>query len=195
MPALPVISNVFRCAFEFSGGIVNPVTVLHFKCTDSSDVTAIAARLGAARVASGHNPWLAMHEDYLTNSVLITPLDGSTAGTAQALGSDVGGAQSGDQILNDACLVSFHTARRGSRGRGRAYIGPIVEGIQAGGLLTGTVEADTLTAWAAWHAALESGTPSITPVIASYVHADEHTITSLRVNTKVASQRRRLDRR
>ena len=195
MGALPVIANVFRCAFEFTGGIVNPVTVLHFKCTDTSDVAEIATAIGAAHIAAASNPWIAMHSDYTTSGVLITPLDGHTAGTSQPLGTTLGGAQSGDQILNDAVVLSEHTAQRGSRGRGRVFIGPITEGVQNGGLITGTLQTDTLNHWASWHAELRAGSPSIDPVVASYTHADSHTIVGLRVNTKVGSQRRRLDRR
>jgi hypothetical protein len=50
----------------------------------------------------------------------------------------------------------------------------------------------TLDSWAGWHAALLANSPQIVPVVASYKHADAHPIVGLRIDSTIATQRRRL---
>jgi len=103
------------------------------------------------------------------------------------------GGGTGETIVQGCALVSLHTAQRGSRGRGRVYLGPITEGKQADGTLVAASQIQTLDAWAAWQENMLSATPSIELGVASYTHADFHPVTSIRVDSIIATQRRRLD--
>jgi len=97
-------------------------------------------------------------------------------------------------IGNMAGVMSFRTTQRGSRGRGRIYMGPIGEGNNENNFLSTTVQAGMVTQWSNFHTAMRAHTPVIDPVVASYVHADAHSITSIRADAKIGTQRRRLQR-
>jgi hypothetical protein len=193
MAPLPTITNVFRCAIEWNGSPIRPVTVFHVESVTTQDVSLIASTLGSTYPAAGGKPFQMMHGNYSASSVLITPLDGHTAGVVAPLGITINGASSGDQILNDAVVVAFQTAQRGPRGRGRVFIGPIAETSQTSGVVDAPNAAATLTGWVTWHAALRTATHPCPMVVASYTHADYHAITGVRVNSKVGSMKRRLD--
>jgi hypothetical protein len=127
----------------------------------------------------------------LLTSMEILPLDGTSASTTHAVSPTQGGDQA-SQIVPEACLVlSLHTPQRGARGRGRVYIGPICEGIMANGLVDGTVESDTVTAWGAFQTSVNGA--GVTWVVASYRHADQHPIIGLRADAVCGVQRRRLN--
>lgn len=192
---LPTIANVYRLAFNWIGSIsVHPVNILHVRCTDTSDVTAIVGAIGDAydAIASG-GPFNCLSSEYAVSALQITPLDGVTAATDQPLGTTIVGSGTGDQILNNCGLVSFHTAQRGPRGRGRMYVGPITESKQNGGQLDNTAQTEMLTGWDNWNDELVAGAVSVQLVVASYVHADAHDVASIRIDDVVATQRRRLD--
>jgi hypothetical protein len=89
-------------------------------------------------------------------------------------------------------IASFHTGFRGSRGRGRNYVGPLGETDTDNGKISGALATAVLAHWNAWFAALV--TEGATPVVASYVHADAHTIDAVQIKTHCGSQRRRLRR-
>jgi hypothetical protein len=194
MPPLPTIANVYRCAVPWFGLSPAPVNVMHFRTTDTSDVAEIVSAIGDAydAITSG-GPWHCLDNNFSATELAITPLDGVTAQSNQPLGTTMIGSASGELIPSMAGVVSFATTQRGPRGRGRVYVGPITESQQDGGFLETTALTEMLTGWGQWHAAMRAGSPSIDPVVASYVHADAHSIVSIRVDFVVGTQRRRLD--
>lgn len=192
MAPLPTITNLFRVEFIWNGTPITPVNVLHFESVASADVRAIALKLGSTYPGAGGKPFQILHGNYSCSSVLITPLDGHTAGTVQPLGVTINGATSGDMILNDACCVSFQTAQRGPRGRGRTFIGPIAESSQGNGVISSAEATAVLNGWTTWHSAMRATPTPLSPSIASYVHSDYNPIVGVRVNSKVSSQIRRL---
>lgn len=195
MAGLPTIANVYRIGIEWQGGLVKPVNVFHVKNVSGATVPEIAAAIGAATPTGTQKIWKFLSSGYHADHVVVTPLDGHTAGVPVPLGVTWAGDGSGDEIMNDAAVISFHTGQRGSRGRGRLYQGPITETRQSNGLLDGGDVSDTVSAWSTFHASMRSGSPSIDPVVASYKWADSHSIVSIRVDSVVGSQRRRLDQR
>lgn len=198
MSPLPVIADVYRIALNWTtsipGGGRNATNVLHVRSTGDVDHvgTTMATLLEAAAVAD--NPFALLDGDYVLISLNVIPLDGTSVGVDYPVESTNGGG-TGDSIPNMANCVAFHTARRGPRGRGRIFIGPIAESEQEDGLMNSTATAIAVAEnWVTLHAAMRAADPSIDPVVASYAHADANSITSVRCNFKLASQRRRLDR-
>lgn len=193
MAPLPTIADVFRCAFTWINGAGNQTTnVLHFRCTGTVDDVA-QALFDVFDDAGFQNPWGALDSDYEITSVNITPLDGVTASSDHALPGTNGGG-TGDQIPNMAMVISEKTGQRGARGRGRVFVGPVSEGQSNGGFFDSGFAAAVLSNWDDFHDALVASTPSVVPVVASYVHEDAHDITSYRVDIKAGTQRRRLQR-
>lgn len=192
--ALPVIADVFRVLFPWApqNGLATS-NVIHLQTT-STDLEEIGLAIGTAWDAiSTGSPFNAMPASFLTAAVNITPLDGVTAAQDVALGTEISGSGSDQYSPATAALVSLHTAQRGARGRGRVYVGPCKEGSIDNGALSGTVQGDMLDGWDQWWDAALAGTPSLQLGVASYVHADFHAISSIRVDTLVATQRRRQD--
>lgn len=185
----PVIADTFRCALLWHnpGSVLVPVNVLHVHApgkTASQVATALQANIT-------QNMFLCNESSWTQDEIDILPLDGATA-TQQFPGSGKTGAVAGDPIIACSVVVSLKTAQRGARGRGRVYCGPIVEAKQTSGKIL-TADATTIvTAWNTFVTAMN--TAGCTLVVASYVHADQHAVTSERCDIPLGTQRRRQDR-
>jgi len=92
-----------------------------------------------------------------------------------------------------AALVSLRTTIRGPRGRGRQYVGPIVEQAQENGVMEGTTRANLQTAWLSFANDLQELDPAMALCVASYVHAEAVNVSTITVDQLTASQRRRQD--
>lgn len=194
MPPLPTIANTFRVTLDWTTQHgIRPVNVFHVHSA-SSDVLAIGADIQNAMVVpSPLALFKCMQSDFTIPSFSILPLDGSTATVTIAASGQGGGGGSGQLVPAAAGVVSFHTAQRGARGRGRMYVGPCTETVISDGALDTTVQTQMLSAWGDFLTALPTGTEGVTMVVASYVHADQHAITNIRVDTLIGTQRRRQD--
>ena len=120
--------------------------------------------------------------------VEIIKLDGSSA-TVPCIPANTLTGTGGSEYISQGCLVaSWHTAQRGPRGRGRTYYGPISENAQNGGhgAWSGPGVASDLNDYIA---ALNSDGAEL--VVASYVHADAHTVTHATNDGALRTQRRR----
>lgn len=191
MAPLPTIPNCVRIAINWSQSAgVRPVNVFHI-VTASTDEAEIAEAIGDAFIAAGANVFACVQDGFTIDTYTITLLDGSSAGQVVNEARTIGGQASGDPIPAVAGVLSFHTAQRGPRGRGRMYLGPIGEGIQAGGILSGSVGINCAAAWQ--DVDTELGTSSINGglVVASYVHAEAGAVTSISMRPQVGTQRRR----
>lgn len=193
MAPLPVIANVFRVSMPWQGGIVHPVNVFHVKSATSSTASDVGDAIDEALLGLTGDPWNSIHEDYTCPTLEIIELDGASATFAKNLDHIPQGAATGPEVPNTCGVVSFHTDQRGSRGRGRMYVGPVGEDIINDGELQPSNAADMLTGWEELITNLPSSTPSLQLVIASYVHADSHQVTSVRVDNILGTQRRRQD--
>lgn len=195
MPPLPTIANTYRVTLPWSNnGGIKPINVIHVRKASGTD-EQVAEALDAAFNA-GHHSWMfnVLQDARELTDLEILPLDGSSATMIEGLTTpETGGAGSGELIPQACALVSLHTSTRGPRGRGRVYVGPLLEGDQADGLLNGSRATTMLNGWGEFIANLASGTPSLELVVASYVHATAATVTSVRIDTVIATQRRRLD--
>lgn len=187
---LPVIPHIFRVTlpWERSSG-VKAVNVLNVSCTTGNE-----SDIGAAFDSHMTNAMFDLQSvDQVLKRVEIIHLDGTSATQSYSFATPKHGLQgAGSQVIpaSAACL-SMHTPTRGSRGRGRVYLGPVAENAQADGILDASGAAAVLAAWQAFDAALIAQTPSMRLVVASYKHAVAVFVTSYRVDAAATTQRRR----
>jgi hypothetical protein len=193
MAPLPTILNVVRCDIQWNvvGG-VSPHNSFHIGTTED-DMSVVGLALGAAFDDGGVSCWGAMHEDYTATQILLTPLDGHTAGTEQPLGTVIGGASAGTPLPSTAAVLSFRTTQRGSRGRGRIYQGPVGENGTNSGLLEAGIPPAVIVAWQTAQESIQTNLPDGDLVVASYTHSDAESVVSIGMRFEVGTQRRRQD--
>jgi hypothetical protein len=192
MPALPVIAGTWRVTMNWpSIGGVAPRNVFHIS-TSSTDVSHIVDAINTAFVAA---PDMAacVASVYTCTSIDLLPLDGHTATSTHELPDGLGGESSTAFVPQVAGLVSLHTAQRGPRGRGRQYMGPVGEGAITEGILEASPQAAMQSDWEQFITTLGEQSPAVVLVVASYTHADAHVVTSVHIDTVLATQRRRQD--
>jgi len=191
MPPLPVIPDVFRVVLEWNAhGGVSPVNVLHFFADGAT--SAQVAGVIADHITS--DMFSVVGQDFTLDTIAITPLDGSTATTHHSLGVGVAGQATGQAMLNMAACLNFGTTQRGSRGRGRVFLGPITESVNTGeNNWDGAQRTDLRNDWAAFITACGTDSPSVVLGVASYAHGDFHIITSLTPDTLLRSCKSRLN--
>jgi len=194
MPPLPVIADTYRVTLDWSGASsVGAKNVFHVYAP-GGDVAGVGGAIDGAfddGNAAG-NLWQCVTSTAFFSSYEVLPLDGSTGTQIFAPTNAQQGQVSGDYIPQSAGVISFKTAIRGPRGRGRMYLGPVGESVQDNGQMHSTTAASLLAAWAAFIASLDTASCPLT--IASYVHRDQHVVTSHRVDQYMGTQRRRQDR-
>lgn len=191
--ALPVIANTVRVTWEFKSYLgVTPRIVQHYRTA-----TANMSDLGAAiwnNAADGiFGP---MHESFEPEALALLPLNGTSATTivANPFPSDSNLCNGTGQIMPAvAALMTWRTLLRGPRGRGRSYIGPVVESAVSDGVLDEPWLSDLEDAWTATLGALSGEDPSISLCVASYVHEESTVVASGRSVRTLATQRRRQD--
>lgn len=191
---LPVISDVFRVALEWSpsGLISKPATnVMHFKAAGLTESDIYTALDGAVTA----NMWAHTSTGVGVAHVAVQKLDGSSAGSIFATGAPskwVGTHSSSDLFPAGAVVAKFGTAKRGRSYRGRAYLPWVCEAAQAFGNVDGTVLTNMNTAWATWLSTMHGG--AAVPGVASYKLSTFEPITSVVVEPLLATQRRRQPR-
>ena len=189
MAVLPTIANTFRVTLNWhTAHGITPRNVLHILAPSANEVD-VANEVDAAFVAAT-NCFQPMCDDFNFDQMDVIKLDGSSATQTVTVPDGIAGGESGDCIPAACCVVGFHTLQRGARGRGRIYIGPIAEVSQTQGILTSSALTDMASSWATFHDHLI--TNSMALVVASYVHADQHEVTSVHIDSILGTQRRRL---
>jgi hypothetical protein len=193
MPALPTINDVFRVTFEFlSSDAHRANNVLHFRTT-GTDAELAATINDVLDNGGSYNPWTALSNSWECSNINVLPLDGSSAGQDYPLSPNIVGDGSGNVLPNCCLLVSLHTSQRGSRGRGRVFVGPVTEDNVSNGVFGTLYAGGVASQWQSFIDDLAAATPAVALVVASYVHSDAHDVLSHRVDLTMATQRRRLD--
>ena len=136
--------------------------------------------------------WDYVQEDYSFDNVDVLKLDGVSAAQNFSVTAQ-GSLVAGDSIPQSAGVLSFRTTQRGSRGRGRIFLGPIAEDNQAQGIVNNTIRNTVLADWQAFQAALIAASPACDLVVASYVHADAHLVTTIKADQVVGTIKARVD--
>lgn len=183
MPPLPTITDVFRVTLNWNTAHgIAPRNVLHFFASGAT-ASDIADGFDAHVQSDQFNH---VQQDWAFTSIDVLKLDGSSA--TQTVGVDaVGSLVSGDWIVGTAAVLSLHTAQRGSRGRGRLFLGPLPESRLSNGLIVDPTA--IVTAWGTFFSGMSGD--GIVPGVASYVHADFHVLTSHRIDLVPGQVRRR----
>lgn len=196
MPPLPTIAGVVRVTVPFNAAnSIAPALVFHFDTTlaDEDDI-GLAFSTGWQTVRATAEPIYPMADDFIATTLDIIKLDGSSATFTYTLPTVIQGNQGGEYSPASCAVVSMHTAQRGPRGRGRKYVGPIVEGKMTDGSLNVDAVGEMQDAWDLLLGQWNSPAGDLRLGIASYVHSDFHPVTSARVDGVLGTQRRRQDR-
>lgn len=190
---LPLIADVYRCAFKWQDPAFssNAVNVMHFK-KSGSNPAAIAAILNTNVSA---NMWYCQEASSFIGEVDITPLDGTSVTypyIPPVAANWTGQRTTTDKMPNACNLIKLVTAKRGRSYRGRVYLPWIHAASPTNGVLDAGTVSNCTTAWVAFLAAMaSSGAPL---VIASYLHATAEPVVAVICERDIATQRRRNQR-
>jgi hypothetical protein len=193
MPMLPVIANVWRCAFVGDSGTgLNFVNVMHFLDDLGTQVytdffTAIEANVQA-------NQYVLLSENYRVKELHLTKLDGVSSTRVHTTSSARWtGTETGNVMPAVAAVVHEQTALRGAAHRGRIFLGPWPEVSGASGeIAAGSGFTDMAGAWNDFLTDMQGA--AWPPVVASYKLGSAQVIESLTLERLLATQRRRQSR-
>lgn len=191
MAPLPIIANAVRVGINWSSSAgVRPVNVFHL-ITDSHDEVAIGAALDAAFSGASPNPFAIVMANFSVESWAITLLSSASATQIVSCTESIHGDGGGNLIPQVAGVLSLRTSERGSRGRGRLYLGPVGEADQDAGLMPSGMPAATVTAWNDVADALADDPLNISFGVASYVHEEIAGVQTFSMRRQFGTQRRR----
>ena len=188
MTPLPVIADIARVELHWSNGAgTTSENVFHVEAPGLTEAQ-ISATLDSE--------WDDSMQTFISSAMsfkehYITLLDGTSPQQVINCSTRTGG-DGGDGVLEAAQVISFRTATRGPRGRGRLYLGPVSEAHMNSGHFSSAPIAGCLAAWIAFANAIEVATDSCRLVVASYTHATAAPVTNIIASDEVALQRRRL---
>jgi hypothetical protein len=156
----------------------------------ASSAGAVAGLLDSSAQALQWDP---VQSTAVVTELRVTPLDGSGATfVLTTSGAKWTGRTAGEAVPAEAALISFRTALRGPRHRGRIYLPWVGEASQSNGAIAAASIANMNTGWTAFISALSAG--GATLVIASYVAASAQAVSSFLVEAQSGTQRRRQSR-
>lgn len=188
---LPVITNVFRVALEWGGGIAggsNPVNVMHFlDSLGGQDENALNTALNAH--------WSSTQQTctataLAATTMVITALNG-TSGSQTYVSANARwvGETGGQYIPASSSLIKLTTPLRGRSHRGRLFLPGLGEAAQDGGIVSAGLVTACNTAWASFLTAMN--TANWPMQVASYKLATSATVTHAVCQSMAATQRRR----
>lgn len=191
MAPLPVIANVVRCDLNWNSPVgPSPHSTFHI-ATNSDDLPQIGLDIGSAFDDADGNCWASLYSGIVATQILLTPLDGVTAGQNVLLGTTLEGDATGGTLTNTAAVLSFRTLQRGPRGRGRIFIGPTGESEVDDSVIATGIRSSNTTAWNSFNDELAGSSSAASLVVASYVHAQAGAVTSISMRASVGTMHRR----
>lgn len=187
MGTLPVIASTYRVTLDWStSGGVTPHNVLHFFAPTGNETdlyNTLQSEMDPLQFAPMANAFVLVQ-------FVILKLDGTSAAqTFPNTNGALSGGNGGQWSPATAALVKFATAHRGSRGRGRIFLGPIAESAMSDGIIGATEFGQLNTSWQEFADDMSSANKPM--VIASYVHADQHEVLTCTADSVLATVRRR----
>jgi hypothetical protein len=192
MPPLPVITDVFRCAIDWSSAAgFSPTTaenVIHIKASGKTAAQVAAALDGD----TDPNMFLSIASSASAPTVTITPLDGTSATVQFPLTTWLGTA-AGEFVPAVAAVLSLYTGVRGRSHRGRIFLPFTAENRMANGFFSDPTNPPAMAAaWLEWAQDLLVGGFLLS--VASYKLHTSDTVTSIIGRQAFATQRRRQER-
>jgi hypothetical protein len=192
MAPLPVIPDIIRVQMfwtETDGATAANVWHLRTSATDLPDIGAVIQT--AWNAGQMHNT----SARATITQMALTPLDGSTATYVTPFGSAHNvGAGSAECLIEGCTVVSFRTATRGSKGRGRVYVPFVPEDAQSGGKLIGSNITAVSAGWNTFNDSLAASDIVGNIAVASYLHDNAHDVVSFSNDVVIGIQRRRVQR-
>ena len=191
MAPLPIIENAVRVGINWSASAgIRPVNVFHL-ITDSQSEVAIGAALDSAFDAPAGNPFSIVMANFQIESWAITLLSSSSATQIVPCTETITGSGGGNMIPQVAGVLSMRTSERGSRGRGRLFLGPVGEADADAGLMSSGIPAGTVAAWNTVADELAADPLNISFGVASYVHQEIAGVQTFSMRRAFGTQRRR----
>lgn len=196
MPALPVITNVWRCTFNWSvaGGQL-AVNVIHIR--DESGAATAGDIFTAIDAAADQAMWGAQTDGASVHQVDLLPLDGVHATSSFPTGSPAkwtGGSGGTTWTPQNANLIKVTTGLRGRSHRGRVFLPFVDESAGSDGVMLSATVTSVTAAWQDFDDDLSAGTPSLSFGVASYKLAQFNEATSILAESLFGTQRRRQGR-
>lgn len=195
MAPLPVISNVFRCAFTWKNldwPTWSAVNVMHFYKAGGDPVT-LTALLDASVSA---NMWGQTSSSSSIYQVNVTPLDGSSVTfpyTPLTPAKWKGTVSSLEYTPQVSAVVKMLTGKRGRSYRGRVFLPWCIEDVTKSGLILAATQATMNTAWVAFRTAMDTGGYPLH--VASYKLATSEKVVAVLAETNTGTVRKRWHRR
>lgn len=192
--ALPVITNCYRCAFEWNSSddaALNATNVMHF-VQSGTDPASLAALIDAHVTAT---MWSQTAEHCHVNQINITPLDGSGVSFPFVTGSGTkysGEVTGGSIIPQVATIIKMLTSQRGRSFRGRIFLPFTCEEVLSIGNIAGATITQLNTAWVAFHNAMHSAGAEL--AVASYKLASARNVVAVTAEPLSGTIRRRQKR-
>jgi hypothetical protein len=192
---LPIIAGIYRVAINQTIGDQPIANVLHVRAGGSPTAAQVGAAVALAWGKTGAFSAI-QSTQLLYNTWHCTPLDGSSVGADGnfSLANKQAGANVSAPVPVNSCLVlTLETGFRGRSYRGRMYLAGVASSqvdSPAAHWAPGTLTA-AVTEYGVFSAQLAAGSPSLTQVVASYMHATALDVTSVVARRDFGTQRKR----
>lgn len=198
MAPLPTIENVYRVALNWQYGSQSACNVMNFRASNSeAGAGYVYFRLNAAVT---NTMWGSVPTSARVTSVDITPLDGVTA-TATFSPTDAStnweGATDGQAVPAVAVLAKLSTHLRGQAHRGRVFIPFTSESVIDSGFIIGLTRTSIEAAWETFLTTIlvpDDEGDFVELTVASYLHSTAEPVSSITIESPLATQRRRQNR-
>ena len=187
-----VIPGVFKVALQGLSGGQPVVTTFGVRPTGGQGAAAVAAAV-RARVVAAAGPLPMLPPAYTLPSVKVWDLSSLDGAIAEATGSSAGSNAGTTLATNAACaLVKWNGATRSGSSRGRIYHGPLTEAMvnSDGRTLASASQTSIKNAWQSVVDGLK--TDGMPMVVISRKRLDATEVTSVAVESIIATQRRRI---
>lgn len=188
---LPVIPYVFQCRLIWSSSQAprNASNNLYFK--DLAGTAAEVDVFNALDASVTDTMWSQTAGNAKVSQVIVTKLDGLSAGVIFPTGGPTRWtAQGGDIILQGCQVVTIRTLTGGRSFRGRIYLPWVGESEQTNGMFDAAgIASVQQPAWDTFRAAME--TANMSPVVVSPLLVDDTQVAAYVCRGNVTTQRRR----
>jgi len=198
MPALPIITDVFRCVLATTSGEASAANVLWFHSPGGDPTTLGADLVTSTLTATAGSSLQALISSAATFQHWdVTQLDGVTPTVRTSFGPGVHGGGATPVAAANVCgLISLATGLRGRSFRGRIYIPFIPQGlVDADGARLGTSWPTDVTGFFGQFLANMAGTTSSANLqVVSQKLGVSHLVTDWVGKRAIGSQRGRTER-
>lgn len=188
---LPVLPDTYQCRLLWANGAIVKLAsndLYVYDLTPPHTEAEVYSALDAAVLA---NQWALVSSGSSVEEVVVTKLDGASAGVTFETGSPDKWTGQGDTQFQPQCcqVVTLRTGLAGRSHRGRVYLPWINNDASAAGVLNATDVALAQAAWTTFVGALN--TASFPLVVVSKKLTASFDVTAVKARANATTQRRR----